>query len=256
MNNLGEIINTLSDLGYPDAYRIAKEILLFSKKRHRSIDRILKKLSTGIPWEYIQGYTTFCDIEVKVTPDVLIPRIETEEIINLFRQVHSYSKLTAVVDVGTGSGAIGIKIKKDFPSLSVICSDISTKALEIAKQNAKKNKVEIKFVRSNLLNNIHTKKGTYILANLPYIPSERYKKLDNSVKDFEPKLALDGGVDGLKYIERLINQMKSDINIEGAILEIDPDLENTLNRSIFEIEHAFINDSFGLVRFLKLYFQR
>jgi len=166
------------------------------------------------PSQYIKGWTEFYKLKFKVTPDVLIPRPETELLVD---EILNYCKLSTVnckliLDIGTGAGNIAISIAKNAPNVEIIATDVSAKALKIAQQNAKLHGVEdkIKFIQSNLLSNLrlHPKGVIIIVTNLPYIPSERIPYLDSSVKDFEPHVALDGGEDGFELYRKLFAQIK------------------------------------------------
>lgn len=174
------------------------------------------------PKAYQQGWIEFYKLKFKVTPDTLIPRPETELLVDeVIRYLadhpeERYSdegshKLT-ILDLGTGTGNIAISIAKNVPDVKIIATDISPSALKIAKLNAKLHGVEnrIKFIQSDLLKNptIHNTKYMILVTNLPYIPTERIDYLDASVKDFEPKVALDGGEDGFELYRKLFTQIK------------------------------------------------
>ena len=196
------------------------------------------------PSQYIKGWVEFYKLKFKVTPDVLIPRPESELLVD---EVLKYKPHT-LIDIGTGSGNIAISIAKNNPKIKIIATDISKKALKIAKINAKFHKVEkrIKFIQSNLLSlfchpersegsltNVNSNQlrdsslitqndNLIIVANLPYIPSNRIPYLDSSVKDFEPKIALDGGIDGFKLYRKLFKQINDKkIKFKFFVGEID-----------------------------------
>lgn len=160
------------------------------------------------PSQYIKGWVEFYKLNFIVTPDVLIPRPETELLVD---EVLKFIKLpTTILDLGTGSGNIAISIAKNIKDIKIIATDISEKALKVARQNAKLHGVEskIKFVKSNLISNIPRPEGICIIVtNLPYIPTERIPYLDPSVKDFEPKVALDGGEDGFELYRKFFAQI-------------------------------------------------
>lgn len=170
------------------------------------------KTKSFTPKQYQQGWTEFYKLKFKLTPDVLIPRPETELLVE---QVIKENPLT-VLDIGTGSGCIAISIAKNLPQAKVIATDTSPKALEVAKTNAKFHRVDgrIFFIHSDLLDftshlggGINSKAPDVIAANLPYIPTARLMLLDPMVKDFEPRIALDGGRDGFELYRRLFGQM-------------------------------------------------
>lgn len=165
------------------------------------------------PKQYQQSYTEFYKLKFKVTPDVLIPRPETELLVDeVLTSIKG--KNTIVLDIGTGCGNIAISIAKNNSDVKIFATDISNLALKIAKKNTKLHKVEsrIKFIQSNLLKKIKISdtrnKRLIIVTNLPYIPSARIPYLDSSVKDFEPKNALDGGMDGFELYRKLFAQIK------------------------------------------------
>lgn len=175
------------------------------------------------PSQYIKGYVEFYKLKFKVTPDTLIPRPETEllvdEVLNSIKYYVSSIKgikeeNILVIDIGTGAGNIAISIAKNSPNTKITAIDISSSALKVAKNNSKLHGVEknIIFGQSNLLKTpliLNTKyKILIIVTNLPYIPSARIPYLDPSVKDFEPHVALDGGEDGFELYRKLFQQIK------------------------------------------------
>lgn len=186
-----------------------------------------------IPVEYLIGLAPFYGRDFIVNSDVLIPRIETEEIIDLalslLPRTTNYEQVS-IVDIGTGSGCIGITLYLELQKLGIdskiLLSDISEKALAVAKRNIDKFKITNYELRiSDTLSAIRLPLCVdLIIANLPYIPSSRILRLDKSVKDFEPHLALDGGPNGLTYIKKLIHQAGDKLKVDGVlILEIDAD---------------------------------
>lgn len=176
----------------------------------------------ALPKQYQQGYTEFYKLKFFLTPDVLIPRPETEllvdEVLSIIRDAWLVEEKThplTVIDVGTGSGCIAISIAKNAPNAKIIATDISEKALEVAKKNAQFHKVEnqIIFLKADLLSWLHPKgvnsKLDVIVTNLPYIPTARLMYIDPMVRDFEPKVALDGGRDGFELYRKLLKQLAS-----------------------------------------------
>lgn len=168
---------------------------------------------TDRPDAYRKGSIEFYKLRFKVTPDVLIPRPETELLVDaVLAEVKG--KETTVLDIGTGAGSIAVSVAKNAPHVKVIATDISEKTLKVARQNARLHGVEgqITFIKSDLLSivpsTLHPKPSTLIIVtNLPYIPSARIPYLDSSVKDFEPHLALDGGEDGFELYRKLFQQI-------------------------------------------------
>lgn len=159
-----------------------------------------------IPLGYIFGKTNFYGYDFKVTKDVLIPRLDTEILIEkVIKDIKGMKKIPKVLDLCTGSGIIAIVLSKET-NTEIIASDISRRALEVARENAKQNVADIKFVQSDLFENLVGEKFDIIVSNPPYIESCEIKKLDSEVRDNEPHLALDGGVDGLDYYRKIIKQ--------------------------------------------------
>lgn len=189
------------------------------------------------PIQYQKGYVEFYKLKFRVTSDVLIPRPETELLIDEVLNSIKYYVLSIkpedilVADIGTGSGNIAISVACNTTGVKIIAIDISASALKVAKKNAMFNHVENKvtFVESDLLpglilNTEH--KALIIVANLPYIPTERINYLDSSVKDFEPHIALDGGTDGFGLYRKLFQQIVLPLqgwqhNLKLLIGEID-----------------------------------
>lgn len=167
-------------------------------------------MTSSKPSQYIKGWVEFYKLRFQVTPDVLIPRPETELLVDIV--LKNITDNCTVLDVGTGAGNIAISLAcsaSGASSVKIIGTDISQKALQVAEKNAKLNGVldKIQFVLSDLLDNIHTEPNV-IVTNLPYIPSARIPYLDSSVKDFEPHIALDGGKNGFKLYSTLFQQIK------------------------------------------------
>lgn len=180
------------------------------------------------PKQYIQGWVEFYKLKFLLTEDVLIPRPETELLVDAVLEYLS-SKPTLgkisplIMDIGTGAGPIAISIAKNNSQAKIIATETSKKALEVAQQNAKLHLVceQIKFVQSDLLDNI-TEEPEVIVTNLPYIPTARIPYLDSSVKDFEPHIALDGGEDGFELYRKLFAQIvKKGWQLKLLVGEID-----------------------------------
>lgn len=173
----------------------------------------LARNNNNQPIQYVKGYVEFYKLKFKVTPDTLIPRPETELLVDEVLKLVCDSFV--VLDLGTGAGNIAISVAKNAPDVKIIATDVSQKALEVAKQNAKLHGVEdrIQFIHSNLLSKLPytlypIPYTLIIVTNLPYIPTARIPYLDSSVKDFEPHVALDGGEDGFELYRKLFQQIK------------------------------------------------
>lgn len=178
-----------------------------------------------VPIAYIVGYKEFYGRQFLVTPATLIPRPESEAIIEILANIMSDPKnfdrhnTIKLVDVGTGSGCLGITAKLEFPELDVALIDISNEALKVAKLNAKKLSADVQILQSDLLQN-YSAEPDIIIANLPYVD----KKWDRSPEtEYEPDLALFADNNGLSVIEKLIIQASKSLKKAGhIIIEADP----------------------------------
>ncbi|MBS1523938.1 MAG: peptide chain release factor N(5)-glutamine methyltransferase [Bacteroidetes bacterium] len=160
------------------------------------ITNILTRLATGEPIQYILGYTEFYGLTFNVNPSVLIPRPETEELVDWILSSVRSSELAVgkFLDIGTGSGCIPISLKKNLPEAEVSAIDISPEALQTAKENAELNKVNINFIENDILNptnhSLLTTHYSLIVSNPPYVTLEDKKLMHTNVTDFEPHTAL------------------------------------------------------------------
>jgi len=155
---------------------------------------ILHRLQTGEPIQYILGHTEFYGLPFKVDPSVLIPRPETEELVEWVLTSVGNSRLAngIILDIGTGSGCIAISLKANLPGAQISAIDISTKALESAKQNADLNNVKVNFIEADILNKseIEIPKSDIIVSNPPYVTQHDKTQMHTNVTDFEPHTAL------------------------------------------------------------------
>lgn len=185
----------------------------------------LSRRSQGEPLQYIVGSLNFFDCRIKVMQDVLIPRQETEILVDKIAKELSGQPLEEKVlwDVCCGSGCIGIALKKKFPALRVILSDLSQKALAIAKENALANEADVEFLCGDLLGpfKINEKKADFIVCNPPYISEKDYEALEVEVKGYEPRMALVAGYSGLEFYVRLAADFPEFLHPRGKVwLEI------------------------------------
>ena len=185
-----------------------------SSKYFENINKIVK----GVPLQHITHQQEFMKMNFYVDNNVLIPRADTEilveEVIEISRKINAKK----ILDMCTGSGAIAVSLAKYLPKAQITAVDISEKALKIAKKNARTNKVEnqITFVLSNLFENLQKEKYDIIVSNPPYIKKEELKTLDKEVKK-EPMLALDGGLDGLDFYKSIIKQNDDYLKFNGYL---------------------------------------
>ena len=187
----------------------AKEISGSQSDYHSSYTELLSRRLNGEPLQYIEEYIPFYSIQINVDQRCLIPRPETEFLIELIKNNSDNPK--KILDVGTGTGCIALMLKKLYPESTVDACDISLEALDLAKENSEINNLEINLFQSDLLSDVEEVDYDIIVANLPYIPTETLTSLESEVVDYEPLLALDGGVDGLLYINRLIKEIEEKV---------------------------------------------
>lgn len=167
--------------------------------RHRLDDAIARRLNFE-PAAYISGHREFFGHDFLVTPDVLVPRPETELLVEAALSVARPGDIVA--DVGTGSGCVAVSVALGCAGLRTFAVDISASALRVAHENARRLGARVEFVRGNLLGAVA--KAGIVTANLPYIASGEIPGLQLEVRDWEPRLALDGGDDGLDLIRELV----------------------------------------------------
>ena len=205
----------------------AKEITGSQSDYHSSYTELLTRRLNGEPLQYIEEYIPFYSIQINVDQRCLIPRPETEFLIELIKNKSDNPK--KILDVGTGTGCIALMLKKLYPESTVDACDISLEALDLAKENSEINNLEINLFQSDLLSDIEEVDYDIIVANLPYIPTETLSSLESEVVDYEPLVALDGGVDGLLYINRLIKEIEEkDITNLTLFLEVDTSHATTI----------------------------
>ena len=188
-----------------------------SEKEYREIMRACDRRAKGEPLSSIFGFVEFYGLKFDVNKRVLSPRIDTEVLVEEALKKIKANKLEKVLDLCTGSGVIAITIAK-LSLCKVDAVDISKQALSLAEHNAKKNDVKVQFIHSDLFKELKkSKKYDIIISNPPYIKSEDIEKLDSEVKNYDPRLALDGGADGLDFYRKIISQSKSYLTQGGYL---------------------------------------
>ncbi len=164
------------------------------------------------PQAYIDGEVEFYDCRIQLNQNVLIPRQESEILILYTLERLKTSTGGVLLDLCTGSGCLGLAIKKARPDIHVILSDISPLALECAKKNAALNSLDVEILCGDLLEPLEERKIDYLLCNPPYVTDAEYKDLEPSVRDFEPKIALVGGPEGLDFYSALSQKLPMHLN--------------------------------------------
>lgn len=191
--------------------KIMKEKIEYLKKylKDKDIDTAIKELENGIPIQYIVGNVNFYGNTINVNSNVLIPRFETELLVDkTIKYIKTnFKNHVDILDIATGSGCIAITLKKEIYS-TVDASDISEEALKVAQENALNNKVDINFINSDMLTNI-TKKYDIIISNPPYLTKE--DDIMDIVKNNEPEIALYAKDNGLYYYDVILKNIKNNL---------------------------------------------
>lgn len=229
---LGE--NTLKEFNIDDAHikanillqyilkQTKQQLIINSKNEVKHSDAKLykeniQKLINGTPLQYITNKQQFMGLDFYVDENVLIPQPDTEILVEEAIKIIKQNNLTNVLDLCTGSGAIAISIANYCLNTQVTATDISAKALNVAKKNSKQNNINIEFAESNLFERLQKNKFDVIVSNPPYIETEVIKTLSKEVKN-EPLIALDGGQDGLKFYKAILQQANNYLNKNGYLL--------------------------------------
>jgi release factor glutamine methyltransferase len=186
-------------------------------------DAALAERSRGVPAQYITGHQEFWGMDLIVTPAVLIPRPETEHVIETVLELHSSNRATAnlkIVDVGTGSGCIALALAKKFPAAQIHAIDISPAALEIARANAVRHQLQsrIQFHQSDLLAGLDQRELDLVVSNPPYVGDSEEDHVQLEVRKFEPRNAVFAGEKGSEVIARLIPQAHAVLKPGGWLI--------------------------------------
>jgi release factor glutamine methyltransferase len=216
--------------------------------------QLVERRRRGEPIQYITGETEFYGLPFKVTPAVLIPRPETEHLVEKVVELAPLFSKPRLVDVGTGSGAIAVAVAHECPAADVTAIDFSEDALKIAQENARRTGVaeRMRFLEGDLLATVAEEQFEFVVSNPPYVSSDARDSLGVEVRDFEPPVALFAGPDGLDLYRRLIPQAAHVLPPGGYILlEIGYDqrdaIRELLSQSGFgDIE--FVPDLQGIAR--------
>lgn len=181
---------------------------------------IIKKRLEGCPVAYLVGRKEFFNLAFEVGPAVLIPRPDTEHIVMETLTLAKKLPAPAILDVGTGSGAIAVALAKNLPQAEVVAIDESAEALAVAKKNAEKHGVaeRIRFLEGDLFSPLGGERFDFVVSNPPYIPTKDIEGLHVGVRDFEPHLALDGGADGFAVFDRFVDGARRFLKDGGYLL--------------------------------------
>ena len=221
---------------------VKKEYLLIhSEEEVKQEDKIkyencIKELIKGKPLQYITNKQEFMGLDFYVDENVLIPQPDTEILVEKAIEIAETTQKNKILDMCTGSGCIAISLAKKINNAQITAVDISNSALNVANKNAINNNVEkkIKFINSDMFNNIE-EKFDIIVSNPPYIETETINKLEIEVQN-EPHLALDGGIDGLKFYKTIANNAFKYLNENGyLLLEIGYNQQNSVTQLLQDI---------------------
>ena len=223
---------------------------------------LIQKRRRGVPLAYLLGTVEFMDATLRVDRRALIPRVETEELVELIlkdcgSEAQARGERWRVLDLGTGSGAIVIALLKRWPRARAVAVDLSSDALELARENARQNGVDgrVLWVRTDWLAGL---RGRFhlIVSNPPYVPTEEYAHLPREVRVYEPRLALDGGPRGLRELRRIAQEAPRHLEPGGRLyLEIGAQQAEDV-RTLLEEARAFtsvevLQDLAGRDRFVR-----
>jgi len=217
MNEAETLFTDILNCDRPSLY--LKKDLVFGRAQSLEVSHALKRRILGEPIQYILGKQCFMGLEFKVGRDVLIPRPETEILVQT--ALRYASKCKAIMDLGTGSGCIAVSLAKLLPHAKITAVDISPKALSVARENSELNGVseKIAFIQSDLFSSYELKAMSYelIISNPPYIAAGEFDSLQPEVR-FEPRIALYGGKDGLDFYRRIIQEAPVYLKKDGLLM--------------------------------------
>jgi release factor glutamine methyltransferase len=180
---------------------------------------VIKRRARHEPFQYIVGKQEFFGLEFEVTPDVLIPRPETETLIEDVIQEYEGSAPFRFCEIGVGSGCIVIALLKNLLQATAVGVDVSEAAIGVSTRNAEKNGVadRLELIQGNLFDRIHGASFDLIVSNPPYVPEPDLETLQQEVKNFEPRLALAGGTDGLDIVRSIVADSPQHLNSKGCL---------------------------------------
>jgi len=221
-------------------------------------DEALARRSTGVPVQYITGHQEFWGLDLIVSPTVLIPRPETEHVVEAVLELAkadvrgrpSPHKLR-LIDVGTGSGAIALALAKELPTAQIHATDISPEALEVARANAARHELtSLEFYQTDLLDGLSPASWDFVVSNPPYVGQSEEDAVQLEVRKFEPRQAVFAGPTGLEIIERLIPQAREALHPGGwLVFEISGTIADRVRALLSSWDEVTIkNDLQGIAR--------
>ena len=183
----------------------------------------IKRRLAGEPSQYITGMQEFWSLPLRVNPTVLIPRPETEVLVQAALEfIGSTQANITIMDLGTGSGAIAIALARELPTARIVATDVSMEGLHLARENARLNQVDekISFVQADMIAaiSVGSQKFNLVVTNPPYVSQAEYSELPREIRDYEPRQALDGGDDGLTAIKHIIREAPAVLRQAGGLV--------------------------------------
>lgn len=221
----------------PKQYLIINKNEVLNESLLKQYKQGIEKLKQNTPIQYITNTQEFMGLKFYVDENVLIPRFDTEILVEEIIEINKNTQNLKVLDMCTGSGAIAISLQKLLNNSTVYAIDISQKALDVAKKNNEANKTKVNFIQSNMFENIGENEFDIIVSNPPYIETKTIKQLNDDVKK-EPAIALDGGIDGLKFYKILAEQAHKFLKNNGILaMEIGYNQKESVEAILKETNH-------------------
>ena len=239
-------------LGCDRAYLYAHPERELTADEHNRFTGYISERSTGKPAQYITGHQEFWGLDLLVSPAVLIPRPETEHVIETVLELAAGQQDLKIIDVGTGSGCIAIALASELAPAQIEAADISAEALEVARTNAARLGFaeRIRFRRADLLAGFAAQQFDFVVSNPPYVSEAEPEKTQREVREFEPKVAVFGGPTGMEIYQRLVPQAYECLRDGGwLVVEIGFSIEGPV-RALLKTwrEVRTINDLQGIPR--------
>jgi protein-(glutamine-N5) methyltransferase, release factor-specific len=232
-----------------------------SEQEKETLQYLLSRRINGEPVSYIIGRKEFWSLSFKVNPAVMIPRPETETLIEETLKIFSPHSSPSFLEIGTGSGAISIALATEFSQASIIAIDISPEALSVAEENAFSHGVRsIRFIKGNLFEPLEGENKIFdlIISNPPYIPTNEIFQLPPGIRDYEPAVAFDGGPDGLTFYRAIVQKAPDYLKPGGyLLLEVGKEQGHDVAKIMIETNKfsppEIIPDLAGIERIVKAY---
>lgn len=236
------------------AYLFAHPERELTSEEERRYDTALQERSRGVPAQYITGHQEFWGMDLLVTPAVLIPRPETEHLIETVIQLSGSTPSFRLADVGTGSGCIALALAKEFPSADIHATDISKAALEVARANSARLQLSsrIRFHETDLLEGLEPGLD-FVVSNPPYVGSKEEDQVQREVRKFEPRTAVFAGPTGIEVIARLVPQAFMMLKRGGwLVIEISGTIVDAVRPLLSEwVDIEVVNDLQSIPRVLR-----